>query len=111
MKFQILICDGPSCGVTHDSDRLVDCANAEIERSGLGTKVEVARFTCFDHCDDGPNLFVRTIREGEKVEEPDGALFASQRGFYEGMSEEKVSRVVREHCGTGEPVGDLVSDY
>jgi (2Fe-2S) ferredoxin len=109
MKFQILICDGPSCGVTHDSDRLVDCAKAEIERSGAD--VEIARFTCFDHCDDGPNLYVRKLAPGEKPSEPDGALFASERGFYDHMSEEKLLRVLREHCTTGEPVEDLVSDY
>jgi (2Fe-2S) ferredoxin len=110
MKFQILVCDGPSCGVTHDSDRLVDCAHAELVKNGQ-TNVEIARFTCFDHCDDGPNLYVRTIMPGEKVTEPDGALFASRRGFYQHMNEEKLCRVLREHCTSGEPVEELVTDY
>jgi len=109
MKFHILICDGPSCGVTHDSDRLADFAEAEIQKGGLD--VEVRRFTCFDHCDEGPNLYVRKITPGEKLADADGSLFASQRGFYEHMSEEKICRVLREHCTTGEPVEDLVTDY
>lgn len=110
MRFHIYVCDGPSCGVTHDSDRLVECARAELVASGADN-VEVISFTCFDHCDDGPNLFVRRLNPGEPVTEPEGSVFASQRGFYQHMDEEKLLRVLRQHCTTGEPVQDLVSDY
>ncbi len=112
MKFQILICDGPSCGVTHDSDQLVECARAHLaDRPDLAAGVELVRFTCFDHCDDGPNLFVRELADGETPSEPDGALFSSQRGFYEHMDEDKLRRLLDEHCTTGEPIEDLVTDY
>ena len=63
------------------------------------------------HDDTTQNLFVRRIEDGEMPSEPDGALFASQRGFYEHMDEEKLRRVVREHCGRGEPVEELLTDY
>jgi|SRR5688572_27471480 len=109
MKFHILICDGPSCGVTHDSDRLVDCARDEIEKSGLD--VEIKRFTCFDHCEEGPNVFIRKIALGEKLIDADSALFVFSRGFYQHMSEEKVCRVLCEHCTSGEPVEDLISEF
>lgn len=113
MKFQILVCDGPSCGVMHDSDRLVDCIQAKLsEDAVLKERVVVERFTCFDHCDDGPNMFVRKLEPGEDVSgEPDSDVFRSQRGFYDHMNEQKVLRVLQEHCTTGEPVEDLVGEY
>jgi (2Fe-2S) ferredoxin len=109
MKFQVLICDGPNCGVIHESDRLVTCAKQELAKSGA-TNVEIANFTCFDHCDAGPNLFVRKREPGDDAE-PDSSVFRSQRGMYEGMDEAKVLRVLREHCATGEPIEELVGSY
>lgn len=94
----------------HDSDRLVECIKSKLsENAELERNVEVERFTCFDHCDDGPNLFVRKCAPGDG--EPDSDVFRSQRGFYEHMDEEKVRRVLEEHCATGEPVEDLVGEY
>ena len=111
-RFQILICDGPSCGVTHDSDRLVDLVeSARASDPELASKLEVARFTCFDHCDDGPNLFVRGLASGETPGEPDSAVFCAQRGFYDHMDEARLGRVLEEHVKGGEPVEDLVGEY
>jgi len=111
-RFQILVCDGPSCGVTHDSDRLVDFIEAARKSDPeLRSKLEVLRYTCFDHCDDGPNLYVRGLARGEIPREADSAVFCSQRGFYDHMDEAKLRRVLEEHVKTGEPIAGLVGNY
>jgi (2Fe-2S) ferredoxin len=38
-------------------------------------------------------------------------VISEQRGFYPGMDEEKVVRVLKEHCGRGVVVVELVDDY
>jgi (2Fe-2S) ferredoxin len=88
---------------------LVDCAAKVLARTDPAGDVDIVRFTCFDHCDDGPNLFVEKV-DG-KPKEPDGDLFRSQRGFYDHMDEGKLERVLSEHCASGRPVDDLVGDY
>jgi (2Fe-2S) ferredoxin len=110
--FQILLCDGPSCGVTHESDRLVRCLRAAIAGDpGLAGRTTLRDFTCFGRCDDGPNVFVRRVEPGQEHDEPDPAVFEVQRGFYPHMDEPKLLRVLREHCGEGRVVEDLVDDY
>ena len=80
----------------HDVWRIDAFPTSEIERSALTDLL-------------GGYGDLRVVTE--KLADADGSLFASQRGFYEHMSEEKICRVLREHCTTGEPVEDLVTDY
>ncbi|MEX1366701.1 MAG: (2Fe-2S) ferredoxin domain-containing protein [Nannocystaceae bacterium] len=112
-RFQIHVCDGPSCGLTHDSDELIDKLEAAIEADpDLEARVGVGRYTCYGRCEDGPNLFVQALADGEDgSEEPELEVLESQRGFYPGMDEAKVLRVLREHCGKGQVVEDLVDEY
>ncbi|MFY0541816.1 hypothetical protein [Nannocystis pusilla] len=54
-RFQILVCDGPSCGITHESDRLVTLLKAGIAADpGLKTRCYVAAYNCFGRCSEGP---------------------------------------------------------
>lgn len=112
-QYRIHLCDGPSCGITHESDRLADQLRAAIAADpSLRERVEVCAYTCFGRCDDGPNMFVRSVGPGEDPDdEPDTAVFDTQRGFYPGMNEDRVLRVLQEHCGRGRVVDDLVDDY
>lgn len=112
-RFQLRVCDGPSCGVTHESERLVACAQALIDAdASLRARVGVSNYTCFGRCDEGPNVFVEALAPGEEPEEePEPEVLESQRGFYPGVDEDKLRRVLLEHCGRGEPVEDLVDDY
>lgn len=112
-RYQIHVCDGPSCGVTHDSDALVDRLREKIEGSeGLRGRVGVRCYTCFGRCDEGPNVFVQTLAEGEDGDqEPEFEVLESQRGFYPGVDDERMARVLDEHCGAGRVVDDLVDDY
>ncbi len=112
-RYQIHVCDGPSCGVTHGSEALVESLEQVIEGDdALRGRVGVRCYTCFGRCDDGPNLFVQTLAEGEDgEEEPEPEVLETQRGFYPGMDATKVLRVLREHCGQDRVVDDLVDEY
>ncbi|MCX4245642.1 (2Fe-2S) ferredoxin domain-containing protein [Paraliomyxa miuraensis] len=112
-RYQIHVCDGPSCGVTHGSEALVERLAAAIaEDSDLRGRVGVRCYTCFGRCDDGPNLFVQTLAEGEDGDdEPEPEVLETQRGFYPGMDEAKVLQVLRQHCGRGRVVEALVDEY
>jgi (2Fe-2S) ferredoxin len=112
-RYQIHVCDGPSWGVTHGSEVLVERLAAAIGGdSGLRGRVGVRCYTCYGRCDDGPNMFVQTLADGEDGdEEPAPAVLETQRGFYPGMDEAKVLRVLQEHCGQGRVVEELVDEY
>ena len=112
-RYQVLVCDGPSCGVMHESERLEEhLAGVLSQDPDLEGRVTICRYTCFGRCDDGPNVFVHRLAPGEDpYDEPDPDVFDRERGFYPGMTEETLVRVVRGHVGTGEPVEDLVDDY
>lgn len=112
-RYQIHVCDGPSCGVTHGSEALVERLQAAIaDDPGLRGRVGVRCYTCYGRCDDGPNLFVQTLAEGEDGDdEPENEVLETQRGFYPGMNEAKALRVLHEHCGQDRVVEDLVDEY
>jgi (2Fe-2S) ferredoxin len=111
--FQIRVCDGPSCGITHESEKLVELLEGAIQADErLRARVGVCNYTCYGRCDDGPNMFVHELAcEDERHDDPDDDVLETQRGFYPGMSPEKVLRILREHCGAGEVVRDLVDEY
>lgn len=109
-RLQILVCDGPSCGITHESDLLRDLLRARVAADpGLKSRVHVIAFNCFGRCSEGPNMFVRPLAPGEdgEVEPRDVA----GRGFYAGVTEEKVVKILEQHAGEGVPVAEWVEDY
>jgi hypothetical protein len=58
-RTHLLLCDGPSCGVVHESERLVaHVAKLAAEDPDIAASVRVWSFTCFGLCDDGPNGYV-----------------------------------------------------
>ncbi|MEM9457284.1 MAG: (2Fe-2S) ferredoxin domain-containing protein [Myxococcota bacterium] len=112
-RYQIHVCDGPSCGLTHGSEALVERLNVAIaEEPALRGRVGVGCYTCYGRCEDGPNLFVQTLADGQDgADEPEDEVLETQRGFYPSMDATKVLRVLREHCGQDRVVEDLVDDY
>lgn len=97
----------------HESERLVQLVERTIAADpALQGRAVVRSYTCFGRCDDGPNLFVQELRAGADVEsDPDLDVLEQQRGFYPGMDEAKILRVLAGHVGRGEVVADLVDDY
>jgi (2Fe-2S) ferredoxin len=112
-RYCLRICDGPSCGVQHDSDRLVALAGRTIDGDEkLRGLVVVRSYTCFGRCDDGPNMFVQELAVASEADsDPDLDVLETQRGFYPGMDEGKVVRVLEGHCANGMVVEDLVDNY
>jgi (2Fe-2S) ferredoxin len=109
-RFQILVCDGPSCGLTYESDLLRDLLRARVAADpGLKPRVFVCAYNCFGRCSEGPNMFVRPLAPGEDgdVEPRDVA----GPGFYPGVGEEKVLKILEQHAGEGVPVAEWVEDY
>lgn len=113
LRFQILVCDGPSCGITHESDILKAQLAARVAADpGLEGRVHVVDYMCFGRCSEGPNMFVRRLGPNEApTADPDSTAFDRERGFYPGVDPEKCERLLAEHCMTGVPVADLVDDY
>ncbi|MCA9686528.1 MAG: hypothetical protein KC457_30450, partial [Myxococcales bacterium] len=63
-------------------------------------------------CDEGPNMMVRPLAEGEDGSvEPDFDKLTGVRGLYLGMDEDRVRRMLDEHVGAGTPVDDWVEEY
>ncbi|NVB42015.1 NAD(P)H-dependent oxidoreductase subunit E [Pseudenhygromyxa sp. WMMC2535] len=112
-RFQILVCDGPSCGVCHGSEELVELIEQEAEGSeALRGRVDVVNLTCFGRCDEGPNMLVRELKEGEDGSvEPDFEVLLGTRGLYLGMDEERVRRMLKEHVEGGAAIEEWVEDY
>ena len=112
-RFQILVCDGPSCGVCHGSDALLELIAEYGETSeALRGRVDVTNLTCFGRCDEGPNMMVRPLAEGEDGSvEPDFDKLTGVRGLYLGMDEDRVRRMLDEHVGAGQPVDEWVEEY
>ena len=112
-RLQILVCDGPSCGITHESDQLVEHIEARLAAdASLNGRVFVTNLTCFGRCDEGPNLLIRPLGDGEDAhEEPEFELLDGVEGLYIGMDEARVDRVLTEHCGGGTPIREWVESY
>lgn len=109
-RFQILVCEGPSCGLTHESERLTALLQARVaEDPALEPRVHVVVYNCFGRCDEGPNMFVRPLAPGEDGDEEPREV--AGKGFYPGMDESKAERMLAEHVGEGRPVPGLVEDY
>lgn len=112
-RFILRVCDGPSCGVTYESEQLIGHAQGVVDGDDdLKARVTVGPFTCFGRCDEGPNCFLQQAGPDDDADvEPEPEVFEEQRGFYPTMDEAKLTRVLTEHAKTGEPVDDLVDDY
>ncbi|MFO7566666.1 MAG: NAD(P)H-dependent oxidoreductase subunit E [Enhygromyxa sp.] len=112
-RFQILVCDGPSCGVCHGSEALAEHIEARVSSSDrLRGRVEVAILTCFGRCDEGPNMLVRELADGEDgTVEPDFEALLGVRGLYLGMDQARVDRMLDEHCDGGQPIAEWVQTY
>ncbi len=105
-RFQWLVCDGPSCGLTHESDLLKAEIEARIAADpDLKSRVSVVDFTCFGRCDEGPNMMIHRLRDGEDPEEePEMDAIDGERGFYVGVDEPKIERLIQIHLRRGEPL-------
>ena len=67
-RFQILLCEGPSCGITHESESLkYHLAGKIAADADLRGRVTVIDYMCFGRCSEGPNLFVRRLAPGERA--------------------------------------------
>jgi (2Fe-2S) ferredoxin len=112
-RFQILVCDGPSCGLCLDSEALLDHIHTRIAATpSLEGRVFAINLTCFGRCDDGPNMLVRPLAEGEDPEqEPEIEAIEQVRGLYLGMDQARVDRVLDEHCEGGQPIAEWAEAY
>lgn len=112
-RFSLRICDGPSCGLSHDSDRLAAHVRGVIARDPeLASRVSVAALSCFGRCDEGPNCFFQALGpHDDPTDEPEPEVLETQRGFYPGVDRDSLTRIVTEHGRSGRPVEGLVDDY
>ncbi len=112
-RFQVLVCDGPSCGLCHESAVLAEEMEAQVEADpALRGRVDITNLTCFGRCDEGPNIMVRPLDPGEDGSfEPDFERLSGVRGLYLSVDSEKVKRILSEHAGAGTPVEGWVEEY
>lgn len=107
-RFQILVCDGPSCGVTHESQHLKARIMSQRDSDpALAARVSCVDFTCFGFCDEGPNLLVREVEPSEDPwAEPKPGAFVGVRGLYVATDEAKLDRILDGHVRQGTPLAD-----
>jgi (2Fe-2S) ferredoxin len=84
--WRVHLCLGPHCSA-RGSRALLPVLEDEVRRAGLADRVEVIGATCRDRCDFGPNA---NVYPGPTM--------------YNGLDDEAVRRVVREHLADGRPV-------
>ena len=108
-RYQLLVCDGPSCGVCLCSENLKEAALARIAgEPALAERLTVFDLTCFGRCDDGPNMMVRELPAGEDREiEPDHDDLQGVRGLYTGVDEGRLTRILDEHVLEDRPLDDV----
>lgn len=90
----LLVCTGPRCTTSGESQALFDSLGAIFKAAGLDQgelRVKRSRVSCFAACRGGPILCVQ----------PDGI-------WYYNITPENLQRVVREHLVGGRPVEDLI---
>ena len=112
-RFQLLVCDGPDCGVCLDSAALLERARERIAASpSLRDRVYPVDFTCFGRCGEGPNVMVLPLADGADPEdEPDLDAMDGALGLYIGMNDARLDRVLDAHCETGEPIAEWAERY
>jgi (2Fe-2S) ferredoxin len=112
-RFQILVCDGPSCGVCHGSEALREHIARRIDADPrLQGRVFVTNLTCFGRCDDGPNLMVRPLDSDQDGEQEPGIEdLEGVRGLYLGNDVQRIDRILEEHCTTGQAIAAWVETY
>lgn len=102
-KFQILVCDGPDCGISLGSESV----KAHINRrcaADPGLAAKAVDFTCFGRCGEGPNVFVRALAPGDDPdEEPDFDALDGVRGFYPEVDEARADEILERHVRQNEP--------
>ena len=112
-RYQLLVCDGPDCGVCLDSAALLEYAREKVAASpSLRDRVFPVEFTCFGRCGEGPNMMVLPLADGaDPTSEPEFEAMDGVRGLYLAMNRERLVRVLDEHCETGEPIAEWAETY
>ena len=111
-RYQVLFCDGPSCGGCYGSGDLKEEFLPLLTRLGAGQRVSVIDYTCFGRCSDGPNLLVRELPPEQasdaepSIDDIDGVL-----GFYSDLDSTKLERIAAEHCVKGVPIEGEAEEY
>lgn len=107
IRYQILLCEGPTCGGCHASEELRTPLNAALERGDLKSRVSLQRYLCFGRCSEGPNLVVRPLREDQSLKGvPPMQDLEDNCLFYGDLDDDMVEKIVLEHCGKGKPLDD-----
>ena len=88
--YRAYLCCGPRCAL-RNSTRLVGVLAGEVARQGLDEQVAVLPGGCMKHCESGPTL---TIWPGPV--------------YYEGVTPERLKRIVAQHFGRDQPVAEYI---
>ncbi|MBN2705301.1 MAG: NAD(P)H-dependent oxidoreductase subunit E [Deltaproteobacteria bacterium] len=86
----VAVCTGTGCQA-HGCDKVVELLRAELEKAGLGKKVEVKTTGCHGYCEKGPLAVIR----------PEGIL-------YQRVKEKQVAEIVSQTIAKGEVLDKLL---
>lgn len=121
-RFHLLVCDGPSCGVSYESERLVaHLAKLQEKEPALRDAAGVWSYSCFGLCEQGPNVYVcpaqktRVLAGPKKPNAPwmaPGRLPSRADGgaLYSNVDERLAEHILRQHCGEGRELDGLAQE-
>jgi NADH:ubiquinone oxidoreductase, NADH-binding (51 kD) subunit len=89
-RSHVLVCGGTGC-TSSGSHQIIDTLQAEIEKNGLGSEVQVVKTGCFGLCALGPIMLIY----------PEGT-------FYSMVNSEDIPEIVSEHLLKGRVVTRLL---
>ena len=110
---RVLVCRGPECAEGR-GEGLYRLFEKALASHGLAGIVRLLEYSCFGHCDEGPNVVIGPSREGSDFLFElfgEAQYFAGKAGecLYSGISEDDVETLVVEHLIHGRPVARFLS--
>lgn len=110
--YQVVVCEGPTCGGCHDSPALTDELTGLVQVRGLRSRARVFSSLCLGRCGQGPNLVVRQLDGDERLAiEP--TMYELEEGvtLYSDVQQPRLDELVTKHLQQDQPVPGWAEPY
>lgn len=103
-RWQLLVCEGPTCGGCKDSASLTQQLIEEKTTRQAQLRLGVLPYLCLGRCRDGPNLIARRLQESEALERtPTIDKLEQDSTLYSHLSPSQLEKILDSHLLRDEP--------